>query len=109
MLSSVSERIKEIGVRKALGANTIQIFVQFIAETTTLSCVGGSIGTMIGLIPLFFREGIQKATEGTIMPTIFAHHVVLVFAIIVFVGVFFGLYPALRASRLNPVEALRYE
>lgn len=109
MLSSISERIKEIGVRKALGAQNIQIFIQFVAETTTLSLTGGTIGALLGLIPLSFGEAIKQSTEGVIMPTVLPGHVLLVVGVIVAVGIVFGLYPAIRASRMNPIDALRYE
>jgi ABC-type antimicrobial peptide transport system permease subunit len=109
MLSSISERIKEIGVRKALGATNFQIFVQFIAETTTLSCMGGVAGAALGCAPLFFKEAIAKSTGGAIAPTLLPVYVLLTFIVIVAVGIVFGLYPALKASRMNPVDALRYE
>lgn len=109
MLSSISERIKEIGVRKALGAQNFQIFVQFLAETTTLSVTGGVIGAAIGLLPIVFSDAIEKSSNGAIVPTVLPQHVVFVFFVVVFVGVVFGLYPALKASRMNPIDALRYE
>jgi putative ABC transport system permease protein len=109
MLSSITERIHEIGVRKALGAKTLQIFVQFVAETITLSFTGGMAGIALGSLPLFFKEAVKKSTDGAISPTILPHHALLVFAIIAGVGVLFGLYPAVKASRMDPVEALRYE
>jgi putative ABC transport system permease protein len=109
MLSSISERIHEIGVRKALGAKRLQIFVQFTVETITLSAAGGIIGMVLGMAPLLFKEAIYKSTDGAIEPTLFASHLFGVFGIIVVVGIFFGLYPALKAARMNPVEALRYE
>jgi putative ABC transport system permease protein len=109
MLSSISERIKEIGVRKALGARNAQIFIQFLAETTTLSCTGGVVGALVGMIPMFFGEAIKKSTQGVIMPTILPLHALIVLCTIVGVGVVFGLYPALKASRMDPVDALRYE
>lgn len=109
MLSSIAERIHEIGVRKALGAKTLQVFVQFVAETTTLSFAGGAVGVALGCIPLLFKDAIKKSTEGAISPTILPQHALLVFAIIAGVGILFGLYPAVKASRMDPVEALRYE
>lgn len=109
MLSSIAERIHEIGVRKALGAKRLQIFVQFTVETVTLSGTGGVIGMVLGMVPLLFKEAIYKSTDGAIEPTLFISHLFGVFGIIVFVGVFFGLYPAVKAARMNPVDALRYE
>jgi putative ABC transport system permease protein len=109
MLASISERLKEIGVRKAIGARNSQIFVQFVAETFTLSVVGGTLGAAIGLLPLLFGQSIQQATDGAIVPTILPLHAVLVFVIVTTVGVVFGLYPALKASRMDPITALRYE
>ena len=109
MLSSISERIYEIGIRKALGAKKLQIFIQFIAETTTLSFFGGVVGAGVGTIPLFFKEAIKQSTDGAIEPTILFHHVLFVFIVIVSLGIVFGLYPAVKAAGMDPVEALRYE
>ncbi len=109
MLSSISERIYEIGIRKALGAQTLQIFIQFITETVTLSITGGTFGVFLGMLPMAFREGIKQSTEGAVEPTVVVIHLIYVFCIIVGVGIVFGLYPAIKASRMNPIEALRYE
>jgi putative ABC transport system permease protein len=109
MLSSISERIHEIGVRKALGAKRLQIFVQFTVETVTLSCMGGAVGMVLGLTPLLFRKAISTSTDGAIEPTLYLTHLFGVFGVVVLFGVIFGLYPALKASRMNPVDALRYE
>jgi putative ABC transport system permease protein len=109
MLASISERIKEIGVRKALGASNAQILVQFLAETVTLSLTGGLLGLGFGIAPMLFAEAIKKSTNGVVSPTMLPEHVFFVFLVIVGVGVVFGLYPAVKASRMNPVDALRYE
>jgi putative ABC transport system permease protein len=109
MLSSISERIKEIGIRKALGAQNLQIFIQFLAETTTLSFTGGAIGACLGLLPIVFSDAIKRSSNGAIAPTVLPEHVAFVFAVIVAVGVLFGLYPAVKASRMSPIDALRYE
>jgi putative ABC transport system permease protein len=109
MLSSISERVREIGIRKALGASNLQLFVQFIAETSTLCFVGGIIGALLGCIPMAFGEAIEKATDGVINPTLLPQYILAVFMILVSMGVVFGLYPALKASRMNPIDALRYE
>lgn len=109
MLSSISERIHEIGVRKALGAKRLQIFIQFTVETVTLSGTGGVIGMVAGMAPLLFKETISRSTDGAVEPTLYLTHLFGVAGIIVVVGIFFGLYPAVKAARMNPVDALRYE
>ncbi|MDG5814990.1 ABC transporter permease [Chitinispirillales bacterium ANBcel5] len=109
MLSSISERIREIGVRKALGANNFQIFIQFVAETTTLSFFGGAVGMVLGTTPLLIKDEIMTYTQGAIEPVLLPLHLFYTGLIITSVGILFGLYPALKASRMDPVDALRYE
>ncbi|HEX2957030.1 MAG TPA: ABC transporter permease [Chitinispirillaceae bacterium] len=109
MLSSISERIREIGTRKALGADNYQVFVQFITETVTLSIAGGTLGVIMGSTPLLFKDAIYRSTDGVIEPTILLSHLFFIVTLIVSIGVLFGLYPAIKACRMNPVEALRYE
>jgi len=109
MLSSISERMKEIGIRKALGAKTMQIFMQFLTETLTLSFTGGILGCVLGAAPLFFTEAIKKSTQGAIEPTILPVFILYIALVIISVGIIFGLYPAIKAARMNPIEALRYE
>jgi len=104
MLASVTERTREIGIRRAIGAKRSQIIGQFLIETVVLSSVGGMIGIGIGitlpwLITLF-------AGMPTVVP---AYGVVLALCISVGVGVIFGIYPALRAANLDPIVALRHE
>jgi len=104
MLVAVAERTREIGLRKALGATNRDILWQFLLESVLLSLVGGFIGISLGI-------GIAKATE------LLAHlkaaapfwTILLGFGFSAGVGVFFGIYPASRAARLNPIDALRYE
>ncbi len=109
MLSSIAERIREIGIRKALGVTNVQIFIQFIAETTTLSLTGGIAGFVLGLTPLLFKDAILQSTQGSIEPTILPLHIIFTFALVTGLGILFGLYPAIKASRMDPVDALRYE
>ncbi len=107
MLSSIAERIREIGIKKALGATRTQIFFQFIVESMTLSMVGGTLGLILGLLPLLFAEPIKKGMEITIGVHYGAMLVAWLFSI--FVGFIFGLYPAWKAARLSPIQALHYQ
>lgn len=104
MLVSVTERTREIGIRKALGARRRDILGQFLLEAAVLSGLGGIIGLTLGW------GGAQAIERLAGSPTVVVPEVaMLAFAISVGVGIFFGLYPASRAAKLNPVEALRYE
>jgi putative ABC transport system permease protein len=104
MLMVVSERTREIGLRKALGAKRRDIIWQVLTESTTLSVVGGLIGTALG-----FAAALTVATLTPIPARIEPWSVPLGLGMTAVVGVFFGLYPALRAARLDPIEALRRE
>lgn len=104
MLVSVTERTKEIGVRKALGASRGNILVQFLLEAILLSVLGGAIG-----IGLAFAASFPIKSEVGLTLLLNPFTVSLAFGFSVLVGVIFGVAPALRASRLNPVDALRYE
>jgi putative ABC transport system permease protein len=104
LLVSVTERTREIGVRMAVGAKRRHILIQFLIEALTLSIVGGLLGIVLGV------AGARATTALVGWPTIIsAESVVVGFLFSVAVGLFFGLYPANKASRLNPIEALRYE
>ena len=104
MLVSVTERTKEIGLRKAVGAQRIDILAQFLVESTTLAVLGGILGIGVGIIG---AEGVPSIwgwrTEVSVM------YAIVSFIVSAFVGVFFGAYPAWKASKLHPIDALRHE
>lgn len=104
MLVSVTERTREIGLRKAVGATRNQILVQFLIETVTLSLLGGIIGILLGVSTATFFS-----VTGLIASVITPSSILMAFFFALAIGVFFGLYPALRAANLHPMEALRYE
>ncbi|WIX80151.1 ABC transporter permease [Amycolatopsis carbonis] len=102
MLVTVTERIREIGIRKAIGAPRSAILGQFLAEATMLSLFGGFLGVVIGVV------GSQFSFAG-ITPVVVPSSIVLAFAVSALIGLFFGSFPANRASRLRPIDALRHE
>src|SRR5439155_10695169 len=104
LLVSVTERTREIGVRMAVGAKRHHIVMQFLIEAMTLSLVGGVLGIVLGV------AGAKLMTLIAGWPTIISGNVIVIaFFFSLMVGLFFGLYPANKAARLNPIEALRYE
>ncbi|MGE0645936.1 MAG: ABC transporter permease [Nitrospira sp.] len=104
LLVSVTERTREIGIRMAVGAKRIHIMMQFLIEAMTLGVVGGMIGVLLGILAARLTTIIAG------WPTIISSDaVVIAFIFSVAIGLFFGLYPANKAARLNPIEALRYE
>jgi len=109
MLVSVTERTREIGLRKALGARKIDIMVQFLTESAALSLVGGIIGILLGWGISFVVGRIAAANNANISPSIGIDTILLATLFSTAVGLFFGLYHANRAASLEPVEALRYE
>jgi len=109
MLVSVTERTREIGLRKALGARRIDILFQFLTESALLSMIGGIIGIGLGALISLTVGRIAAASDTPLTPSIGLDTVLLATLFSAAVGLFFGLYPANRASSLEPVEALRYE
>ncbi len=104
MLVSVTERTREIGLRMAVGARRRDILAQFLIEAVTLSLIGGAMGVILGLM-----GSVSIARWGEWPTVIEAESIALAFGFAAAVGVFFGYYPARKAARLNPIEALRYE
>ncbi len=109
MLVSVTERTREIGLRKALGAHRRDILIQFLTESSVLSLIGGVIGILLGWVISVIVGRIAAANNAAINPSIGVDVVLIATLFSTAVGLFFGLYPANRAAGLEPVEALRYE
>jgi len=104
MLVSVTERTKEIGIRKALGATRRNVLTQFLVEAVVICLLGGIVGVLLGILMGF---GVSTVVDGRFF--IPWNWIILGFIVCVIVGLASGLYPALKASRLDPIEALRYE
>ncbi|MGI6054551.1 MAG: ABC transporter permease [Clostridium sp.] len=104
MLVSVTERTREIGIRKALGARTRDVLIQFLTESAILSAMGGIIGILLGS-GIVFSVGTAIGVQAVIKPGV----IVLAVSFSAVVGIFFGLYPASRAAKADPIDALRYE
>lgn len=104
MLTTVTERTKEIGLRKAIGANQKDIRQQFLFESATLTFLGGVIGILLGIFIAFVLDHFSITTT-----QVSGFSVILSFSVSAAIGIIFGYYPARRAARLNPIQALRYE
>jgi len=109
MLVSVTERTREIGLRKALGARKRDILTQFLTESSLLSLIGGMIGILFGWLISFIVGQIAAANDAPFTPVVGLDAIVLATIFSTTIGLFFGIYPANRAASLEPVEALRYE
>jgi ABC-type antimicrobial peptide transport system permease subunit len=104
MLTTVRERTREIGLRKALGAQKKDISTQFLVESIVVTCIGGIIGIILG-----YALAALVTYSGAINATTPIYAVILSFSVAAFIGVVFGYYPAKKAAELNPIDALRYE
>lgn len=106
MLASVAERTREVGIRKALGAKRRDVLFQFLIEAGTISGCGGVVGIILGIL---LAKSIDILTRGEIPAAIMPSSIIIALLFSVFVGMFFGIYPASKAANLNPIEALHYE
>ena len=106
MLASISERIREIGIRKAVGAGALDIFVQIVVESTVIAVIGGiaGVGTSYGLIQL-----IIAFTPTDNAPIVTLSSMLIAFGASAVIGVLAGLFPALKAARMNVIQSLRYD
>jgi putative ABC transport system permease protein len=108
MLVSVTERTREIGIRKAMGAKRRDILFQFVSEATLLSLGGGGVGVLLGLVLSRLLDG--RDLLGQSFQTVFSGDIAMLALVVsAAIGLFFGIYPATRAARLHPIDALRYE
>jgi putative ABC transport system permease protein len=111
MLVSVTERTREIGIRKSLGAKPWDIMSQFVVEAATTSSMGGFIGIGLGIALSYVAQNILRSVNDspdfTVSPSISA--VVIAFSVSVGIGMIFGFFPAKKAAKLNPIDALRYD
>jgi len=104
LLASFNERVREVGTRKALGATGLDIMAQFLVESVVVTIFGGFLGLGLGVL---FTTVISRLIQQPVVLTPPIMLLGLLFS--VFVGIFFGFYPAVKAARLNPIQALRYE
>ncbi|HEX9165729.1 MAG TPA: FtsX-like permease family protein, partial [Gemmatimonadales bacterium] len=110
LLASVAERTREIGIRKATGARRRDVLLQFLAESVAITGLGSVVGVLLGLAGAFGVTAIMRArTEAVIYAAFTWGTVAIAVAAAVTVGIAFGIYPALRAARLSPIDAIRHE
>jgi predicted lysophospholipase L1 biosynthesis ABC-type transport system permease subunit len=103
----VTERTREIGIRKAVGASQVDIMLQFVIEAVLVTVVGGVVGIAAGVVAARAASGQDFGTGTEITAVVTTWSVAIAFGVSALIGLFFGIYPAMRASRLDPIEALR--
>jgi putative ABC transport system permease protein len=109
MLVSVTERTREIGIRKAVGASSGDILLQFVVEAIIVTLVGGAVGVLAGVVAARIANGQDFGTGSPVTTVVAPWSIFVALGVSAIIGLFFGIYPAFRASRLDPIEALRTE
>lgn len=110
LLASVNERTREIGIRRATGARSSEILIQFLSESVAVTGVGSILGVALGMAVAFSATGIIRyLTEAELYATFRWASVAIAVAAAILVGLVFGIYPARKAARLSPIDAIRYE
>jgi len=109
MLIVVNQRIREVGLRKAVGAKTKNILLQFLIESSAISFFGGVLGIILGIIVSYIAAIVMQALQYKWPFMISWQSIVVAMFVSIAIGVVFGMYPARKASRISPMEALRYE
>jgi putative ABC transport system permease protein len=109
MLASINERIREIGLRKAVGAKSANILTQFLIESMSITIIGGVIGIAIGSLFSYAVAVVARFLGYDWDFVITGSSIIVAVGVALSIGIIFGIFPAIRASRLDPIEALRYE
>jgi putative ABC transport system permease protein len=109
MLIAVNQRVREVGLRKAVGARNLEIITQFLIESATISSLGGIIGIIMGIFLSFIASVIIQALDYYWPFIVSVPSIFIAFGVSVLIGILFGIYPARKASKISPMEALRYE
>jgi ABC-type antimicrobial peptide transport system permease subunit len=109
MLIAVNQRIREIGLRKAAGARNSHIVMQFLIESVAITFLGGILGIIFGILIAFLASLVINRLGTTWQFIITGQSIILATSVTVLIGLVFGMYPARKASRVSPMEALRYE
>jgi putative ABC transport system permease protein len=110
MLVSVTERTREIGIRKAIGASTTDIMLQFMTESVIMTMFGGMLGILAGLgLAQGIAWFVERLEVGSITPILSVQSIIIAVLFSSAVGLFFGIYPARKAASMDPIDALRYE
>jgi len=109
MLIAVSQRVREVGLRKALGARNTDVMAQFLVESAAVSFLGGAIGIILGVLVSFLASAVIQSLGYNWPFLISIWSIIIAVAVSILIGIIFGLYPAYKAARVSPMEALRYE